>query len=69
METWLAKANDEDTDQLTSTVLKAVLFVAEHLLQDKALLLPLVCRIFLQAYRVPHFGSIKSLHLTLEVMV
>ncbi len=64
---WVAKAEDENTDTLTKSVLKAVLFVAEQFLQNKALLLPQVCHVFLQAYGVPHSGSIKSVDLTLEV--
>lgn len=67
MQAWLTKADDENTDRLTRSVLKAVLFVAEHLLQNKALLLPQVCHVFLQEHGVPHFGSIKSVDLTLEV--
>ena len=67
IQAWLAKTDDENADPLTRSVLKAVLYVAEHLLQNKALLLPQVCHVFLQEYGVPHFGSIKSVDLTLEV--
>ena len=64
---WRAQGNDEHTDTLTKAVLTAILFVAEHLVQNKALLLPQVCRVFLEAYGVLYTDSIKSVDLTLEV--
>ena len=63
---WRAQV-DENTNTLTKAVLTAVLYVAERLLQNKALLLPEVSRVFLEVYGVTHFDSIKSLDLTLEV--
>ena len=66
-EIWRAKASDKDTDRLTVAVLKAALFVAEQLLQQKAVLLPQASQVFLQAYGVNHTGSIKSVELNLEV--
>ena len=67
MEIWTAKGGDKDTDALTRAVLKAVLFVAEQLLQQKAVLLPWASQIFLQAYQLHRTGSIKSAELNLEV--
>ena len=67
-EIWRAKASDKDTDRLTVAVLKAALFVAEQLLQQKAVLLPQASQVFLQAYGVNHTGSIKSVELNLEVV-
>ena len=66
-EIWRAKASDKDTDRLTVAVVKAALFVAEQLLQQKAVLLPQASQVFLQAYGVNHTGSIKSVELNLEV--
>jgi len=60
MEIWIAKGSDKDSDALTRAVLKAVLFVAEQLLQQKAVLLPWASQIFLQA-------CIKSAELNQEV--
>jgi len=63
MEIWIAKGGDKDTDALTRAVLKAVLFVAEQLLQQKTVLLPWASQIFLQAYQLHRTGSIKSAEL------
>ena len=38
MQTWLAKIDDGSTDKFTRSLLKAILLVAEHMLQDKQLL-------------------------------
>ena len=62
-EIWRAKASDKDRDRLTVAVLKAALFVAEQLLQQKAVLLPQASQVFFQAYGVNHTGSIKSVEL------
>ena len=67
MQTWLAKVDNNSPDKLTKSVLKTVLHVAEHLLLDKALLLPQVCHVFLHEHGFDHSGSIKSLGLPLEV--
>ena len=66
-EIWRAKASDKDTDRFTVAVVKAALFVAEQLLQQKAVLLPQASQVFLQAYGVNHIGGIKSVELNLEV--
>ena len=65
--TWKAEANGNDTGLLTVALLRSVLFVAEHMLQDKALLLPQACNIFLQAYRVNYTGSIRAVQLDLDI--
>ena len=61
IQAWLAKTNDENADPLTRLVLKAVLYVAEHLLQNKALLLPQVCHVFLQEYMESLILAVSSL--------
>ena len=60
------KNTNDGTDLLTSAVLSAVLFVAENLIQQKAVLLPWACQIFLQAYCNDQTGS-TSTQLTLEI--
>ena len=52
---------------LTKATLKAVLYLSENLLQQKAVLLTHVCKVFLDAYEVSHSGSITSIELHLEV--
>jgi len=56
-----------NTDTLTSAILSSVLFVAKHLLPHKAVLLPWVCNVFLQAYGVVCTGDINSRQVVLEV--
>ena len=65
--TWKAEANGNDAGLLTVALLRTVLFVAEHMLQDKALLLPQTCNIFLQAYGVNYTGSIRAVQLDLDI--
>ena len=66
VEKWVNKHNDDCTDKLTKAILKAVTYVANHLLVEKALLLPWACQVFLEAYDVQHTGSIKSAKITIE---
>ena len=47
IEFWRFKVMDGTTDELTRAVLKTVIFKAEHLLQQKAVLLP---RLFISHY-------------------
>ena len=47
---WEYKMCDSDTDKLTRTVLYTALYVARELLNQRALLLPHVSRIFLSTY-------------------
>ena len=49
---WECKILDSDTDKLTRTVLHIAIYVARELLNQQALLLPHVSRIFLHA--IPH---------------
>ena len=67
VDTWKVEANGNDTDLLTVALLRTVLFVAEHMLQDKALLLPQACNIFLQSYGINHTGSIRAVQLDLDI--
>ena len=47
---WTTALNDEHTDALNKSIFSAVLFVAEHLRQQKAILLPWVCQVFLSTH-------------------
>ena len=67
MSIWDVKLNDPTTDALTKATLTAVLYLSEKFLQQKAVLLPQVYQVFLDAYRVSHSGSIASVELNLEV--
>ena len=60
------KNTNDSIDLHTNAVLSAVLFVAENLIQQKAVLLPWACQIFLQAYCNDQTGSTPT-QLTLEV--
>ena len=61
------KLQDPTTDTLTKAMLKVVLYLSESLLQQKAVLLPTVCQVFLETYGVSHSGSIGSVKLSLEM--
>ena len=57
------RVEEEHADTLTyKSVVQSALFVAEHLVQDKAVLLPHVCRYFLTCYGVKS----QNVSLTLE---
>ena len=47
---WQYKLSQEDTDKLTKAVLQAVLYVAKELANQRAVLLPVVSQVFLDAY-------------------
>ena len=49
IEKWLNQYSDESTDELTKAILKTVIFVANQLLVEKAVLLPWACQVFLEA--------------------
>ena len=66
IEGWRLKLESEELDSLLAAVLKTVQHVANNLLQERALLLPLVCRVFLKAYGVHHADSIQSLNLEID---
>ena len=55
IEIWEHKISDKTADNLTRAVLHAVLYVAHELTNQRAVLLPHVSKIFLQAY-----GQIKT---------
>ena len=65
IEIWRFKATvDRDTDELTRAVLKTVIFTAEHLLQQQAMLLPHISRFFITQYTR---GSSSPEEIDLEV--
>ena len=67
IEKWVNKhKHNESTDKLTKAVLKTVIYVANQLLVEKAVLLPWACQVFLDAYDIQHTGSIKSAKVTIE---
>ena len=63
IEEWKAAHQAHNTDHLTKAILSSVIFVAKHLLAQKALLLPWVCQVFLNAYT----GDMNSAQVSLEV--
>ena len=67
MDIWKVKYNDENTDVLTCAILHVVLAVSDHLLLEKAILLPQACKLFLDSHGVSHTSSIKSVDLDLDV--
>ena len=56
-----------NSSKLTIAILTSILFVAKHLLPQKAVLVPQACHAFLEAYGVHCIEDIKSFQLTLEV--
>lgn len=52
IELWKVKMSDENIDELTKAILATIVFVANKLSQDRALLLPHAVRFFLDSY--PH---------------
>ena len=66
VEKWVSNHNDDCTDKLTKAIHKAVIYVANQLLVEKAVLLPWACQVFLEAYDIQHTGSIKSAKITIE---
>ncbi len=48
---WEYKLSQDNTDELTQAVLQAVLFVAKELASQRAVLLPVVSQVFLNAYK------------------
>ena len=68
LKSWVATANNEDINKLTKVILGAVIFVAEHLVQQNATLLRTVSHIFLMRYCDAQLASsIKSVDLILEL--
>ena len=66
IEVWTATMENDNNDTLTRSVLAAVLYVAKQLLENKAVLLPWVCQIFLQAYGIEDTAETNSSQLYLE---
>ena len=66
VEIWKHTA-EKTTDLVTKATLAAVMYVAKHLLQKKAILLPWVCQVFLRAYGMNYTGSVNSVELSLEL--
>lgn len=66
IEGWRLNLESEELDSLLAAVLKTVQHVANNLLQERALLLPLVCLVFLKMYGVHHADSIQSLNLEID---
>ena len=67
---WRESTNEStDSEMLTRAVLTAVILVGEHLHKNKALLLPQVSRVFVEAYGIctDAYTNINSLDLTLEL--
>ena len=50
MAIWECKLSESNTDKLTRTVLDTAIFVARELLNQRAVLLPHVSRVFLHTY-------------------
>lgn len=57
IQTWTVIYKDTTTDRLTQAILKAVLVVSDHLLQQMAVLLPQISKVFLEAYGGPRSGA------------
>lgn len=64
---WEDSVKSPNNNKLTKAILASVIFVAWHLLPQKAVLLPRVCQVFLETYGVQSEGDIKSIQVTLEV--
>ena len=62
IETWEDTIKN-DNDNLTNAILTAVLFVANSLLSQKAVLLPWVCQVFLEAYGVQQGEDVRSVYI------
>jgi len=62
IETWEVTIKN-DNNNLTNTILTAVLFIANCLLSQKAVLLPWVCQMFLEAYGVQQGEDVRSVYI------
>ena len=63
---WVDQYDDGNTDKLTKATLQTVIYVANHLLQEKAVLLPWACKVFLKSYESEYAGSVTSAKVTVE---
>ena len=66
MDTWSVQLAEVTTDAVAKAVLKFVQLVSEHLLYQKAVLLPHVCRVFLESYGMS-LGCTTGIDVHLEV--
>ena len=62
-ETWEVTIRRHNDDELTNAILTSVIFVAQSLLSQKAVLLPWVCQVFLEACGVQCSEEVKSVYL------
>ena len=67
IEQWVDKYNNENTDKLTKATLETFIYVANHLLLEKAVLLPWACKIFLQSYEESWYTT-SSAKVTIEIV-
>ena len=65
IETWEATIRRQDENTLTNSILTSVIFVAQFLLSQKAVLLPWVCQVFLETYGIQD-EDVKSIDLDEE---
>ena len=64
---WVNKYNNENIDTLTKAILETVIYIANNLLLEKAVLLPWACKVFLQSYAEYGYTScITSAKVTIE---
>ena len=56
---WKQKIKDEIANELTRAILAAVIFVADKLSQDRAVLLPHAVSVFLEKYIHPYSARCK----------
>ena len=66
LKVWKTIIDSTDTGLLTNAILSAVLFVAENLIQQKAVIFPWACQVFLHIYCNDQPCSMP-IQLTLEV--
>lgn len=59
---WVDQYNDGNSSKLTKAILQTVVFVANHLFQEQAVLLPWA----LQSYEPEYAGSVTSAKVTIE---
>ena len=64
---WEATKEDSKTDHLTKAIVSSVIYVAQHLLVQKALLLPWVCQVFLNVYGIQPPEDTNTVQVTLDV--
>ena len=58
--------NGGQANKYSQAILQTVIYVANHLLQEKAVLLPWACKVFLQSYESESTGSVTSAKVTVE---